>query len=74
MRNIRNCAIWFTLGVLEYFLRPLLTWNKNAQVQQEGSSAALFAKLLGQPQQNPSRAPPAPRKTDRSTVPKGQLR
>lgn len=36
MRNIRNCAIWVTLGVLEYFLRPLLTWNKNAQQEREG--------------------------------------
>lgn len=74
MRNIRNCAVWITLGVLEYFFRPLLTCNKNAQLEQERGSAALLAKLLGQPQQNPPRAPPAPPKTAASTVPKGQLR
>lgn len=52
-------------GRFECFLCPLLTWNKNAQLEQEGGSAVLLAKLLGQSVPGPaepslysSRTPP----------------
>lgn len=81
MRN-RNCVIWVALGVSEYFLCPLLTWNKNAQLEQGegGGSAVLLATLLGQsvpapaePSPSSSRSRSPPPQTASSTVPKGQL-
>lgn len=35
---------------MEYFLRPLLRRNKNAQLEQERGSAVLLTKLLGESQ------------------------
>lgn len=58
-------------GRFECFLCPLLTWNKNAQLEQEGGSAVLLAKLLGQSVPGPAE-PPLP-KAASSTVPEGQL-
>lgn len=82
MRN-RNCVIWVALDVLEYFLCPLLAWNKNAQLEQGGAGGARLScpqRCWGsqfQPQQSPPRPPPAPHpptpQTASSTVPKGQL-
>lgn len=65
-------------GRSECFLCPLLTWNKNAQLEQEGGSAVLLAKLWGsqfQAQQSPPCPPPATPlpKAASSTVPEGQL-
>lgn len=83
MGNTRNYATWITPGVLEYF--PLLTWNKNAQVEQEGTrlpcsqSSQSCSGSQYQPWPSPYRPPPAssPPPTppaSRSKVPEGQLR
>ena len=84
MGNTRNYAIWITPGVVEYF--PLLTWNKNAQVEQEGTrlpcSQSSQSRSGGQyqPWPSPHRPPPASPPptaappTSRSKVPEGQLR
>lgn len=63
MGNTRNYATWITPGVLEYF--PLLTWNKNAQAEQEGTrlpcsqSSQSCSGSQYQPWPSPYRPPPA---------------
>lgn len=59
MRN-RNCVIWVALDVLEYFLCPLLAWNKNAQLEQGGAGGlgCPARNAAGAVSSSPSRALP----------------